>query len=271
MISSRINNVLCLVRRLVYACLRCVDFFLPRRAHKVVIFSYHSIARDNWRFSIDLDVFRKQIESLLTQYRPLTLSEAWKFLRGLRSIEQPSFVITFDDGYRDILEVKDFLLEKGISPTLFVLSDAEHVDGGELGTSREFLSTSEIQELYVSGWEIGCHSATHGDFWEMSEAQIQQETAGAKRVLEERFGFPVRYFAYPRGRYTKVARRLIGEAGYDLALSMDDGFLSPETDPFVVPRVGVDRTHSHYEFFAIHTDAAILFRKIAKKIIGRFL
>ncbi len=271
MISSLLQTVFCSVRRFVYACLRGVNFLLPRRASKVVIFSYHSIARDEWRFSVDPAIFRSQIESLLAHYRPLALSEAEAFLRGSCAVEQPSFVLTFDDGYRDILEVKDFLLEKGIRPALFVLSDTNHADGEELGTSREFLSTSEIQTLHEAGWEIGCHSATHGDFWAMSPSQIRQETAGAKVSLEKRLGFPIRYFAYPRGRYTPTARRLIQGAGYELALSMDDGFLSVKTDPFVVPRVGVDRTHSLGEFRAIHTDAAILFRKIAKKVIGRFL
>lgn len=271
MISSPLQIVSCSVRRSVYACLRGVDFFLPRRASKVVIFSYHSIARDEWRFSIDPNVFRRHMELLLEQYRPITLSEVGEFVRGARTIDHPSFVVTFDDGYRDVLAMKDFLFEKGIRPALFVLSDTNRADGGELGTSREFLSTSEIRMLHESGWEIGCHSATHGDFWAMSPSQIRQETVDAKALLEKRLGFPIRYFAYPRGRYTPTARQLIREAGYELALSMDDGFLSVKTDPFIVPRVGVDRTHSPGEFRAIHTDAAILFRKIAKKFIGRFL
>lgn len=268
---SFMKNVFCLVRRCFYNCLRYFDRLLPRRSDKVIIFSYHSISQDNWRFSVDPNVFRDQIELLLSKYSPITLSEAEEFLRGSRAIKRPSFVLTFDDGYRDILTVKNFLHEKGIRPAFFVLSDTSRSDGDELGTNREFLSDSEIRKLHGLGWEIGCHSATHGDFWAMPESRLRQETVEAKTSLEKRLGVPVRYFAYPRGRYTEAARRLVLEAGYTLALSMDDGFLSRKTDPLTVPRIGVDRTHSLSEFSAIHTDAAILFRKAAKKIIGRFL
>lgn len=259
------------VRRIAYALLRISDVFFPCRRNKLVIFSYHSITKDTWRFSIDPEVFRMQMEHLLTKYAPISLLEALKFLRGERTLDRPSFVVTFDDGYRDVLDMRTFLLDKGICPTIFVLADSEHADTEELGTNREFLTAAEIRVLSESGWEVGCHSATHGDFWVMTPERIREEVVGAKEKLEHNLGLPVRYFAYPRGRYTEEAKHVIRDAGYDLALSMDDGFLSIKTDLLSVPRIGVDRTHTLKEFGVIHTDAAIMFRRMAKKIIGRFL
>lgn len=259
------------VRRIVYMFLRFLDVFFPRRRNKLVIFSYHSIAKDTWRFSIDPEIFRMQIENLLSVYQPISLSAAEEFLRGERAIDRPSFVLTFDDGYRDILGVKDFLAEKKIRPACFILSDSLHADLSELGTRREFLNVADIRELVSVGWEVGCHSATHGDFWAMTPEKIFEETVTAKKKLETELGISVRYFAYPRGRYTEEAKRSVRDAEYELALSMDDGFLSTATNPLVVPRVGVDRTHTMKEFHAIHTDAAIVFRKMVKKIIGKFL
>jgi peptidoglycan/xylan/chitin deacetylase (PgdA/CDA1 family) len=259
------------IRRIAYVILRFLDVFFPRRRDKLVIFSYHSTTKDGWRFSIDPEMFRMQIESLLSVYQPISLVAAGEFLRGERVIDHPSFVLTFDDGYRDILDVREFLAEKKIRPTCFILSDSSRADLSELGTRREFLNIADIQELASSGWEVGCHSATHGDFWTMTPEKIFEETVGAKKKLEAELGVPVRYFAYPRGRYTEEAKRIVRNAGYELALSMDDGFLSIKTDLLAVPRVGVDRTHMLKEFGAIHTDAAILFRKMVKKIIGKFL
>lgn len=259
------------VRRIMYGLLRGVNVFFPRRRKKLIIFSYHSVANDDWRFSIDLEVFRSQIDHLLSEYQPISLSEAKEFFCGERVLDAPSFVLTFDDGYRDILGVKEFLLRKNIRPAIFVLSDPERADMAELGTRREFLSAEDILELYRSGWEVGCHGATHADMWAMTEDQIREETMGAKKKLEAELGIPISYFAYPRGRYTNVVRRMVREAGYECALSMDDGFLSDRTDRFVVPRIGVDRTHSFPEFQSIHTDAAILFRKCIKKCIGKLL
>lgn len=265
------SNIALSVRRIVYGFLRYANIFFPRRRDKLIIFSYHSIARDDWRFSVDPEVFRTQIEILLSKYQSLSLSEANEFFCGRRMIDAPSFVLTFDDGYRDILGVKEFLAEKNICPAIFVLSDPSRADSHELGTRREFLNVADVLELHRAGWEIGCHGATHADMQAISEDRICEETRGAKEKLEAELGIPVSYFAYPRGRYTNTAKRMVREAGYELALSMDDGFLSNRTDRFAVPRIGVDRTHSLAEFQAIHTDAAIFFRKVAKKFIGRFL
>lgn len=265
------SNTALFFRRIAYGFLRVADRFFPRRRNTLIIFSYHSIAKDDWRFSIDPEVFRMQIEDLLSEYQPLSLSEACEFLRGERVLDAPSFVLTFDDGYRDILCVKEFLAEKNIRPAIFVLSDLERANIIQLGTQREFLSVKDILELHRTGWEVGCHSATHGDMRAMIDDRICEETRGAKEKLEAELGISVPYFAYPRGRYTDTVKRIVREAGYELALSMDDGFLSSKTDRFAVPRIGVDRTHSFPEFRSIHTDIAILFRRFAKKFIGKFL
>ncbi len=256
------------IRRCVYLFLAGIDRFFGRRVPMIVIFAYHSIASDKWRFSIDHDVFEKQIEHLLSVRQPVTLSEVRKHITGECPILSPSFVICFDDGYEDILSVREFLHEKGVVPSVFVLSDSEHASIGELGTRREFLSSGEICELYSMGWEIGCHSSTHGDFWAMSPEKIREETVGAKQKLESELGFSIRFFAYPKGRYTDVVKAAVRDAGYDLALSMDDGFLSTETDLFAVPRIGVDRTHSMREFTMLFTSSAVQFRKMVKRFIN---
>ncbi len=271
MFSKAFKSVISFFRPAFYGLFLIVDYCFPRRKGKLVVFSYHSISQDGWRFSIDPERFRSQMEELLVEYQPISLSEAALFLKGKKLIDRPSFVITFDDGYRDILGVKEFLASKGIRPAFFVLSDPDHADSDEIGTRREFLSRDEVRSLVDCGWELGCHSATHGDFWSMSPDRILSETRGAKESLERELGVSVRFFAYPRGRYTDEAKRCIEESGYELALSMDDGFLCSKTDLFAVPRIGVDRTHSPGEFRSIHADASIWFRKFAKRFIGKLL
>lgn len=260
-----------LLRRSAYGVLHGADHAFPRRRDKLVIFSYHSIASDEWRFSVDPDVFRLQIDDLLSRYRPLSLSETVAVLRGELTIDTPSFALTFDDGYRDVLFQEPFLSERGIRPAFFVLSDSERSDRRELGTHREHLSFDDMRILISLGWEIGCHSATHGDFWTMDAERLRAETQGAKMTLERALDVPVRFFAYPRGRYTDEAKRAVREAGYEAALSMDDGLLSSKTDLFAIPRIGVDRTHTLAEFRTIHGDASIVFRKQAKRFLGKFL
>src|SRR3989344_5517617 len=98
-------------RRLIYiffAALASVMGLLGMRKARVIILCYHSIASDDWRFSVSPENFKKQIERLiLSGFQFLTLRDIDNILRGGLILRKPSVAITFDDGYRDILTVKD--------------------------------------------------------------------------------------------------------------------------------------------------------------------
>src|SRR4030042_2195941 len=130
------------------------------------VLCYHSIADDNWEFSISMDNFKKQIEYLLAHYQLCSVSEFEKYLDGSLKFSKPFFMITFDDGNRNIYILKDYLKSKGIKPILFLLSDVKNVAYDELDNEYELLNTKEIIKLKSEGWELGSHSATHADFWD---------------------------------------------------------------------------------------------------------
>lgn len=255
------------MRRSVYVFIYFINFFGLNRKPKILIFCYHSIATDDWRFSVSCDEFKKQINHLLKSYQPASLKEIHQYLRGEIKIKKPSFVITFDDGYKDILITKDFLKKLNIKPTVFVLSDQKNADQNELGTNRQFLNTEDLLELKNAGWEIGCHSATHQDFSLLNELEIKKEIISSKLELEKKLLFPVEYFSYPKGRYNADVITALTNAGYTLGVSMDDRVLSIKTNPYKIPRVGVDNTHTFLEFKALHAYPAILFRRILKNTI----
>lgn len=269
------SSIFPFIRRQVYGVLQFIDQvrlpFAVGKSPSIVIFAYHSISSDDWRFGVSQEEFMRQIEFLLKIRKPVSLSDVHDHIVGTRMISDPSFAICFDDGYRDILSVREFLAERGIRPALFVLSDTESADITELGIRREFLRPEDIRTLYKDGWDIGCHSATHGDFWNMDAERIQHETIDAKKKLESDNDISIQYFAYPRGRYTEEVIQYIRKAGYELALSMDDGYIDTSTNPYAVPRVGVDRTHTFEEFPGIFSPSVIRLRRVVKWIIGRFL
>lgn len=260
-----LGSVAILIRRCVYTFLGSLDAFFRRTPHRIVIFCFHSIAEDNWRFSIDREVFLREIAYLLRTRKPITLSDVEGYILGKKQIAEPSFVVCFDDGYRDILEVREFLKEQGIKPALFVLSHPGEANTVELGTDRPLLSREEILRLREDGWAIGSHSATHSDFSILDEAGIQKETGESKKALENSLGFAIEYFAYPRGRYTDAVLTEVKNAGYRMALSMDDGRINTKTSLLAAPRVGVDRTHSLREFRYISSPSVICFRQLIKK------
>jgi len=254
------------IRRGVYLTLYYVSWLVGQKSDvPVVVFCYHAVSCDNWRFSIDFETLKKQVKFLKSRYQPITLSDLRLAVEGGKKIMKPSFVLTFDDGYKDVLATREFFKKMGIKPTLFVLSDTKNANREELETPRAFLNKREIMSLVRAGWEIGCHSASHSNLTKFSGAELEKEVKGAKKSLERDLGMKVSYFSYPKGKYSPKVLEMTKKAGYSMALSMDDGFISRNTDLFVVPRVGVDRTHTFLEFKSIFLPPAIIFRRFVGK------
>lgn len=255
------------VRRSAYLTIGTVNKMLPFYKTKIFILCYHGIGEDNWAFSVNKKTFEKQINYLKSQkIEFITLSDIEKFLNGEKKITKPSVVITFDDGYKDILEVSNFLKKKNIKPTLFLLSNTKNANRKELANERPFLSKKEILYLKKNGWELGSHTATHSDMFGLNAQQIEKEVIESKRSLEKELGIQIPYIAYPKGRYTHQILNAVKKADYKLGVSMDDGFISKIINKYTIPRIGVDRTHSIAEFKTLFMPMNIKFRKALKNI-----
>lgn len=233
------------------------------------ILCYHSISNDNWRHSISLETFVKQIDYLLAHYKPATFLDITKIITGTtKEPTSPVFVINFDDGYKNILQTKDYLKNKNIKPVLFVLAKPENADQTELKNTNEFLTKDDIKSLISDGWEIGSHGVTHKDFWTLSPADIQKEIIESKKILEQTYGINIRYFSYPRGRYSKEIIEAVKNAGYELGVSMDDGDITVGTNPYILPRIGIDKTHEFDEFKLTMLEPVVQTRKFIKNFAG---
>lgn len=254
------------IRNAVYIGVGVKEKLFPKKQSGPVVLCYHSVAADSWRFSIDPEQVKAQIGLLLKTHKPITVQELIAHVLGEKAVTENSFLVTFDDGYKDVYQLKKFFSEKNIKPVLFALSDPEHADRNELDTHRPFLNFSELRELKIAGWEIGCHSATHADFRSLDKDAIEREVVNAKRALELETGFAIEYFAYPKGVYSSPVVRAVKEAGYTAAFSMDDKPIASYGDPYAIPRVGVDRTHSLTQFPLIISPTAVAIRGLIKKL-----
>lgn len=265
-------NALTTARQATYALLSTIDRTVLKKQNKIVVLSYHSVAKDDWRFSVDSAVLKKQINYLQKNFDIISLKTLHEYIQGKIDITKPSVVLTFDDGYKDILTMREFFKKKNITPSLFLLANTKKPNVKEMGTKRPFLTKREILSLYKAGWEIGCHSATHANLATVTDKELQEETVNAKKSLENNLGIKIEYFAYPRGKYNDRVITFIKKAKYKMALTMDDGFIKPHIDLLRVPRVGVDRTHSFNEFTSAFSPSVVRVRKIVKESpVGRYL
>jgi glycosyltransferase involved in cell wall biosynthesis/peptidoglycan/xylan/chitin deacetylase (PgdA/CDA1 family) len=266
-LKNTLFRVFLVTRKIIYGILFFLRLFFPKNKAKILVFCYHSIAEDGWRFSIDFKTIKKQVDFLFQNFIPLTVSDLEAFISGHSIQTKPGFLICFDDGYKDILISKYYFQKLGIKPIVFALADPEHANRGELETMRELLSLNDLRQLKQVGWDIGCHSATHANFGALNPEGIRKEVADAKTTLEHTLGFQIKYFAYPKGIYNNNILSAAAQAGYSLAFSMDDGIISSQTNPLIIPRIGVDRTHNFYEFKALTTSAVTVMKKLLRKLL----
>lgn len=254
-------------RRFVYITLGTINKTVPSYKTKIFILCYHGIGNDSWAFSVRKTTFEKQMKYLLSQkYEFITLSKLNAFVSGKEMIEKPSVVITFDDGYKDILSITKFVKKHNIKPCLFLLSNTKNANRQELANNREFLNKKDIAGLVSDGWELGSHTATHSDMNILTNSQIKEEIVDSKEILEKDLNTKIRYIAYPKGRYNSKILKSARKAGYELGLTMDDGKIRSGMEKLLIPRIGVDRTHSYEEFRTLFLPLVISARGVLKSI-----
>jgi peptidoglycan/xylan/chitin deacetylase (PgdA/CDA1 family) len=74
----------------------------------------------------------------------------------------------------------------------------------------------------------------------LDDRRLEDEIAGARQLITERTGQPVRTFAYPNGESVDYDRRAIAALqrnGFTCAVTCRHGRARPEDDPFELPRL----------------------------------
>ena len=188
-----------------------------------LVLMYHAVGargalEDPFCLFVPQDRLHEQLATLLARgWTPLTLDT---YLHGARPPR--SLLVTFDDGYRSVLDKGlPVLRELQVPATVFVL-------GGLLGgTSRwmaempdePLLDAEGVRELAGAGLDIECHGWDHSTMVNASPEALVRNTTRAARVLSGLTGRPPRAFAYPYGAHDAPARRAVAEAGFEIAFS----------------------------------------------------
>ena len=138
-------------------------------------------------------------------------------LLGLPLPRRP-VLITFDDGYRDVLWNAAPLLHRLRMPaTMYVIT-------GRVGAGDpSFLTWPEIRRLERLGFDIGSHTVHHVDLTREPPNAAASELVDSKRTLEQRLGRAVPWFSYPVGRFDRSVVAAVARAGYLLAVTTKPG------------------------------------------------
>lgn len=132
--------------------------------------------------------------------------------------------LTFDDGYKDFLEVALPVLERlGFSATVFVVAGMlgdenswEH--RGPPRVRLKLAGADGVREMSDRGMEVGSHTITHLRLSGLDEETLVHEVDHSRQMLAELAGTSIDGFCYPYGDLDSRAVRAARKAGYTYAV-----------------------------------------------------
>lgn len=212
------------------------------------ILMYHKVARaplsSNWpALYVDPPSFRRQVRELAASGLGCL---AFGEVAPAASRGQPGYCLSFDDGFRNVFEhALPVLQQYRVRAIQFLVAgligrdDAWDRAAGE--PPQKLMDDHEIRTWLADGHEIGAHTVTHPLLTKLPPERARAEIFDARKMLEDRFGLPIRHFCYPYGDCNQQVRDWVGEAGYEAAASVEPGVNVPGTDPLRLRRFLVQR------------------------------
>ncbi len=195
--------------------------------------------------------FRAICRMLRRSFRVVSVSELAHLHRGRQLLPPRTVAITFDDCYRDNLFAARVLAEHGLTASFFVPTafiDTDHVFPWDRHLPpMPNLTWRDVREIASLGHSIGSHTVHHLDLGKVPLRDAQREIVESKKVIEDKIGVGVRWFAYPFGgvqHFRPGLASYVEEAGYDGCLSGYGGFIYADSDRRLLPREAVPYLHS---------------------------
>jgi peptidoglycan/xylan/chitin deacetylase (PgdA/CDA1 family) len=196
---------------------------------------------------ISIERFSEQMQYLADNgYEPISIDRLVRFMRDGGSLPERPVVLTFDDGWRNVLNALPILDRHGFKASFWIIAGK--------GIGNDYLDWPDIRRIAGNPrYEVQSHTLTHP--WNPSSnlitwldgkvagkniEDVRAELRESKHILEQQLQRPVRYLAWPVGWYNATLIDLAKEAGYEALLTADDGTNGYRDDIFHIKRVFVD-------------------------------
>jgi peptidoglycan/xylan/chitin deacetylase (PgdA/CDA1 family) len=237
-----------------------VPFWFGKRKNKLVILRYHSISNHRrHEVNVKVEVFRKQMEYLAKNYRPVSLQKAVEYLKSDKCLPENSVVISLDDGYKDnYFNAWPIFKQLNIPATVFLTA-------GYVGTDKilahdipdnpfynYLLSWDEVRQMSRNGIEFGSHTKNHANLG-MDGVDIKNEIEESKKLIEKELKKNVWAISYPFGLirdFNKEAKQIAMQAGYTCGCSAMNGANDANSDLFELRRIGIEASDNMFTFRA---------------------
>ena len=201
--------------------------------YTVPVMMYHNV-QDSQEFrpnSVSPQNFDWQMAYLRDHgYHVISFEELVRHINYGDPIPPKAVVITFDDGYADnYTNAYEILKKYGYPAIIFLPSDLVGLDG--------HLSWEQVHEMTQHNITFGSHTLSHAYLPDLTESQQGKEIFESKKVIEQRLGGPVNYFAYPIGGFSSQIKQMVKNAGYVAAAATNRGYDRLNKDVYEINRI----------------------------------
>ena len=213
-----------------------------------VVLAYHAIAdlradpvlRD---YGVPPDRFAAHLDALTAHGCTfIDLDSLLGALDGDRRLPDRAVLVTFDDGYTDLLTAAaPILAERRIPAIVFAVA-------GRVGQTNEWdrangagplplLDAEGLRALEATGIEVGSHGQLHRPLAGLDRDALRDEVEGSAAAIEALGLSRPRVLSYPHGVWDAAAVEAVHRAGYAAAFTVEPGAATGAATRYTVPRI----------------------------------
>jgi peptidoglycan/xylan/chitin deacetylase (PgdA/CDA1 family) len=188
----------------------------------VVVLTYHEVVPERTADSLWFYCSAPELENQLrTMERDhvhfITLDQLYGYLSQGTKLPSKPVCITFADSYEGYYQYALPILRKHRVPS------AQFVHTGFVGSpiGRPKLTWAQLKEIDRAGdVTVASQTVSHPlDLRNLTDVQLVHEMRDSKASLERHLGHPVRFLAYPNGKFDTRSEGAARAAGYVMACS----------------------------------------------------
>lgn len=161
--------------------------------------------------------------------------------------ENKKIYLTFDEGYEAgyTPQILSTLKENDVKATFFI--------------TAHFVNTQPelVQQMINEGHIVGNHTVNHKSMPDLTEEQIRKEVMDLHQVINEKFGYEMKYIRPPKGEYSQYSLQVTNKLGYTTVMwsfAYEDWNEDKQPDETAAKKKVLDNLHNG-EIMLLHGNS----------------